>query len=212
MQWWIINLDDGFRETVDGRYIRLEQIHSRPMKAVWAGMVAIPWDGPPAISGKGLASVMFQAATNPALATPFKTKYSQRNYIMVSSRFMNLQSRFGFHFCTVEALVSDRRAENYVGFSFRGGAADLSRRQARVHFLADILEERGFRVTLKEDTAAARFEGDDAAAMEEKLRLVGYLIMHTRQLDMIMAHSASVNHYGLKIRADLDRIAASEPV
>jgi len=47
--------------------------------------------------------------------------------------------------------------------------------------------------------------------MEDKLEIVGYLIMHTRQLDMIMGHPTTVAHYGARIRADLDRLAGRAP-
>ncbi len=47
--------------------------------------------------------------------------------------------------------------------------------------------------------------------MADKIEIVGYLIMHTRQLDMIMASPSAVAHYGAKIRADLDRLENRAP-
>jgi pyruvate,water dikinase len=166
-------------------------------------MVAIPWDGPPAMSGRGFASVLFEATANPALATPFRKPYAQRNYFMISRTFMNLQSRFGFHFAAVEAVLGDRDRENYLSFSFKGGAADLERKSARVRFLTELLEEHGFEVRAIEDTASARLAGLPAEAMADRVEIIGYLLMHTRQLDMIMTDPSSVAHYRDKMRRDI---------
>jgi pyruvate,water dikinase len=203
MQWWLLDLEDGFSREIAGRYVHLDEIACRPMLALWDGMVAVPWEGPPAMSGRGFASVLFEATANPALATPFRKPYAQRNYFMISRSFVNLQSRFGFHFAAVEALASERERENYLSFSFKGGAADMSRRSTRVRLVAEILEERGFTVTIVEDTVTARLAGLPKAEMEGRLREVGYLLMHTRQLDMAMADPAAVRYYGDKIRRDL---------
>ena len=203
MQWWIINLDDGFHHEVDGKYVELDNIACRPMLAVWDGMAKIPWQGPPAVHGRGLASVMFEATANPALVSGLKSSYANLNYFMISKNFMSLHSRFGFHFSTVEALVGDRPPENYLSFSFKGGAADLDRRLARVHFIAEIMEESGFTSRVREDMLSTRVEGLEAEDMYQRLMMIGYLIMHTRQLDMIMSNAGAVERYRQKMRADL---------
>jgi pyruvate,water dikinase len=206
MQWWVLDLDDGLRNEIEGKYVTLGDIRCAPMLALWEGMTAVPWEGPPAMSGRGFASVLFEATANPALATPYKRPYANRNYFMVSRTFMNLQSRFGFHLCQVEALVSERRQENYASFNFKGGAASAERRIARVVFLGELLEEQGFRVRLTEDTAAARLNGLGEDAMKDQLRVVGYLLMHTRQLDMVMSDPSAVEHYRAKMRADIETL------
>jgi pyruvate,water dikinase len=169
-------------------------------------MVAIPWDGPPAVSGRGLGSVLFQATANPALSNPFKKPYANRNYFIISKHFMNLQSRFGFHFTTVEALAGERPEENYLSFSFKGGAADHTRRAGRARFIGDLLEELAFEVRVTEDVVTARRTHLAQREVENGVKVVGYLLMHTRQLDMIMGDPRAVEMYRKKMESDVSSL------
>lgn len=206
MQWWVVDLDDGFNHPVDGKFVRIEEIASVPMRALWDGIVAVPWEGPPPMDAGGFMSVLMQATANPGLDPALSSPYSIRNYFMVSKNFCSLSSRFGFHFSTVEALVGERDHENYISFVFKGGAADRKRRVTRVALIAGILEEYGFRVQLNQDGLVARLEGWPEHYMKGRLMMLGYLIMHTRQLDMVMADKASVSRYRHKLTEQIDSI------
>jgi pyruvate,water dikinase len=206
MNWWILNLDDGFTHEIHGKYVKLEEIASIPMRAFWEGFAAIPWDGPPALDSKGMTSIIFRSTMNTSLVAGIKSKYADRNYFMISKNYCTLSSRLGYHFSTLEAMVSERSGENYLGFKFKGGAADFERCLARIHFIREILERYGFRALVSGDNLDARIEGYDMEYMIGRLKILGYLTLHTRQLDMIMENHARVNYYMNKLTGDIDTL------
>ena len=210
MQWWVLNLDDGFRDDVPGKFVDMNNIASIPMLALWEGIVAVPWVGPPPVDSKGFMSILMEASSNPALDPSMPSPYSNRNYFMISKHFCSLSSRFGFHFANIEALIGERAGENYVSFTFKGGAADQGRRVRRARFVGDILEEFEFRSEIRDDGVTARLEGYDEEVMKEKLNILGYLLMHTRQIDMIMFDDASCLQLKSKMLADISSVIRLE--
>ncbi len=207
LEWWVLDLEDGFREEVAGDTVELANIASLPMLALWQGITAVPWEGPPPVDTRGFMSIVMGAAADPNLGAAGGTIFGNQNYFMISRDFCNLTSRLGFHFSTVEALVGDKPYENYIRFTFKGGAADYPRRVRRAKFVAELLEQRDFKVDVKEDALFARLEGEAQDYMLSRLRLLGYVTIHTRQLDMIMLNDADVEYYRGKIETDLEKIA-----
>ena len=195
MQWWVIDLEDGIKESVKGKKVRPEDILSVPMKALWEGMTALPWKGPPPVDTKGFLSVVFKATTDPSIDPSVGKRFADKNYIIISKHFCNLSSRLGFHFSTAEAYVGDNPNENYISFIFKGGAADANRRIRRIQFVGKLLDRFDFRTEIKDDSIFARLEGYDRDYMLDHLKVLGHIIIHTRQLDMVMYNETMVNWY-----------------
>ncbi len=206
MKWFFVNLDDGFARDIPGKYVTMEEIAAETVHALWEGFVAVAWEGPPPMDTRGFMSIVAQSASNPNLEHANRSEYSQGNYFMISRHYMCLSSRFGYHFCTVEALVDDRENENYVSFQFKGGAAEEGRRMLRAEFIGGLLERYNFRVDLRRDEMRAIYAKGPMDLMLDRLRVIGYLLMHTRQIDMVMTNEAMVAHYRQRFYREIDEI------
>lgn len=212
-QFWIINLDDGFYEAVKGPVVGLDQIASIPMRSLWEGFVDKPWEGPPAINARGFLSVLFEATVNPNLDPASQsTTYTEKNVFMVARRFCSMRCRFGFHFLALDSFLSEREGERFIIFQFKGGAANLNRRIRRVHFVAEMLAGFDFATEITGDTLTARLEGGDERRFLAALRVLGYLTMHTRQLDMIMGDEEALAAYRFQMLEDMFALAGREPL
>ncbi len=66
------------------------------------------------------------------------------------------------------------------------------------------MADLSFDVKVTEDVVTARRTGVDRTVIEQALRVVGYLLMHTRQLDMVMNQPAAVEKYRSKMRIDIE--------
>jgi len=207
-QYWVIDLGGGFAAPVAESTVSLELIANKALPALLEGSAMRPWEGPPPVDMRGFMSVLNQAASNPELEAGARSAMAERNYFMISDTFLSLQCRFGFHFCTLEVEAGPDRAANYVSFRFTGGGADQERRRLRAAMVGDLLEERGFRVELTADTLCAHLENLAESEVRTLMRVLGYLITHTRQLDMVMADRAEAARRTERIRSDLARLAA----
>jgi pyruvate, water dikinase len=121
------------------------------------------------------------------------SEMSAKNFAIISENFCHLSTRLGFHFSTVEAYLGDQAVENYVWFYFKGGAADRVRKEQRARLIRLILERFHFWVGTKGDLLSARLERQEKEILTDRLKVLGYLILHTRQLDMILSDPGKVD-------------------
>ncbi len=187
----IIDLGGGLApEAADLVQVRPEHLRSRPMLAYWRGVAPWAGQGPKPVDLAGFMSVVMSTATD----TNIQERLHEKNFAIITHDYMNLSNRLGFHFATIEAFLG-APGESYVSFTFYGGGAELPRRMRRVRFLTRVLEDLDFRVEPKEDSITARIDGYDADILEEKLEVLGRLMMVSKQLDMVMLSEDAVEQY-----------------
>jgi pyruvate,water dikinase len=191
LELYIIDLGGGLSpKAVDLVQVRPEHLASRPMRAYWQGVSAVGWQGPRPVDLAGFMSVVMSTATD----TNVQERLHEKNFAIITNDYMNLSNRLGFHFATIEAFMG-APGDSYVSFTFYGGGAELPRRMRRVRFLTRVLQDLDFRVEPKEDSITARLDGYDADTLEEKLEVLGRLMMVSKQLDMVMLSEDAVEQY-----------------
>ena len=117
------------------------------------------------------------------------------SYAVLSSEYLNLNLKFGYHFVILDTLCSSRREENHILFRFNGGGGDDHGRSLRADFLHRVLQRLQFDVTRKSDLVDARFSGAGERGMMEKLDLLGRLLGATRLMDMYLNEETQVKPY-----------------
>jgi pyruvate, water dikinase len=212
LEWWVIDLADGFRQGIDSKnkMVHVEDIVSLPMQAIWRGISAFPWEGPPAMSARGFGEIIFQSTMRPDLDPSVASGLTTKNYFLVSKNFCNLSVRLGYHYAMIEAYLSDLLTESYVTFRFKGGAADMRRKAVRAKLLSDILLRYDFRVELRSDALLARVKKQPIDYLEKRLQILGYLTTHSRQLDMVMNQPHAVEQYREKFLKDIEEMLSQK--
>jgi pyruvate,water dikinase len=159
-----------------------EAIISRPMRALWKGIShpGITWAGPVPVDVGGFLHVLGQSAINPP------EQFWDKTYAIVAANYVNYACRLGYHFQSVDSYIGDAPLDNYINFTFKGGAADDVRRIRRIRLIALVLERLGFKMEIIGDVIRARLRGHPAPEMEDRLNLVGRLMAYVRQMDMLM--------------------------
>ena len=121
-------------------------------------------------------------------------RFGDRSYAIISDKYLNFSSRVGYHYSVLDCYCGKTIAKNYINFQFKGGAADDVRRERRCRMIEKTLGAIGFLVESKGDRVTARMAKQDIPHIEEKLDLLGRLLIYTRQMDMMMHTEAHVNH------------------
>ncbi|MDO9566031.1 MAG: PEP/pyruvate-binding domain-containing protein [Candidatus Desulfaltia sp.] len=189
----IIDLEGGLTGVTRGvKKVTIDNISSLPLKALLKGMThkELDWREPKPVHFKGLMSVMSRQMLAPPLNTG--QRFGDRSYAIISDRYINFSSRVGYHYSVLDSYCSESITKNYITFSFKGGAADDVRKNRRARSIAVMLKGLDFSVNVKGDNVNSRYQKQELSLIEEKLELIGRLLLFTRQMDMLMRNEASV--------------------
>ena len=189
----IIDLEGGLAGTTRGvKKVTIDNIASIPLKALLKGMTHKELDGrePKPVQLGGLMSVISKQMLAPPLNAG--QRFGDRSYAIISDTYINFSSRVGYHYSVLDSYCSETINKNYITFSFQGGAADDVRKNRRARSIAAMLKGLDFSVKVKGDNVNSSYQKQELPLIEEKLELIGRLLLFTRQMDMLMGSEASV--------------------
>jgi pyruvate,water dikinase len=182
---WIIDLGGGFAD-VQGLEVRVEDILSVPACSLLEGLLDpnIHWYKPRPVSLRGMFSVFSGTMIN-MNPSSIDREFGQKAFAIVSEKYLNFNSRVGYHFAALDSVCGPILNDNYISFCFHGGAATDERRTYRAEMISEILSRRGFDVTQDNDFVRAFIKKFDQEATGRLLADLGRLVLFTRQMDML---------------------------
>ncbi len=191
---YLIDLGGGLRPDFSAKTAQREDVVCLPLNALLQGMShdGVDWSNDVGVQWSGLASVLAQSMIRDPMA---EGRMGGPNYALVSRHYMNFSSRLGYHFATIDTYCGPVVNDNYVTFSFKGGAADIGRRTRRASLIADILKGLDFKVEHKVDMVRGQMKKYDETLTAQKLDMLGRLLGSVRLLDMVLTDDRQVQWY-----------------
>jgi pyruvate,water dikinase len=183
MHFLIMDLGGGIAAGRKGFKVRLEDILSLPLLALWEGMSTpgLRWNQPPpapSVSGLFSRSLLDAGGARPV---------GEQNYALITRDYLNLNARVDYHFAMVDAVCGMNPRENYVRFRFKGGGTIAVQRERRAKFIADVLAANQFLVDRQSDLVTASIQGMGQSETEQRLVMLGRLFGFSRLLDATMS-------------------------
>ncbi|MEJ2722928.1 MAG: PEP-utilizing enzyme, partial [bacterium] len=199
----VLTVDKSTESLNQKRKIGEDEIPSVPLRAFWSGIKSVGWPHPPPLSVKGFVSVL---ATSADGGEKSRTGFSENSFALVSNDYMNFSIRMGYHFSTIESMCTDAPEKNYIRMKFQSGGASIDRRRRRIRLIINILKEMDFESESKGDFLDARVDYNNKEESIYKLRRLGALSVHTKQLDMALSSDEVAAWYEQEIKGKLDAL------
>lgn len=187
----LFDLGGGLREGVRPGDVTIEDVVSVPLLALWQGMTdpRLKWRMTRPVSLTGFLS----AVVNYNYDQDVRVRaMGEPSYVFITSDYMNLNSRVGYHFSTVDARVGETVESNYASFRFVGGSTGVDQRSRRAALIQRILARHGFETDCKADLVNARLRHRPPEEMLKALVLVGLVTGFVNHLDMALTSDGLV--------------------
>jgi pyruvate,water dikinase len=191
---YIIDLGGGLGPGISGKEARQQDLTCVPLLALLKGMSheGVQWRRDVGFNWTGFAAIMTQSM----MCDPLQdSRLGGPNYAVISPHYLNLNSRLGYHFATIDTYCGPMINDNYLTFHFKGGAADIGRRTRRAMLLAEILRRMGFKVEQKSDLVRGQMKKYSMDQISKTLDMLGRLLGAVRLLDMVLADDQQVQWY-----------------
>ena len=190
----VVDLGGGLTPTAPKKVVELEHIKSAPFQALLHGMTNpdIRWLGGVGVSLSGFATIMAESLLSDPNADG---SMGGPNYAVASDHYLNFNMRLGYHFAVVDSYCGPEINDNYIVFSFKGGAADIARRARRANLIAQILKRLGFKMEVKGDMVRGEIKKYSQSDLKQKLDMVGRLLGAVRLLDMLLSDDGQIGWY-----------------
>ncbi len=183
LQMHVIDVDDGLsRDAVQKGEISIADVRCLPLLALWRGLShkGVKWGNRSHFDWQSYDSI--------ALAGGVATKSNSAlaSFCLLSSEYLNVNIRFGYHFTLLDCLCSDDPEENYILMRFAGGGGDSVGRDLRLGFIIKVLEKLNFTCEQTGELLDARLMRYDKRITADRLDQVGRLLGAVRLLDMVL--------------------------
>jgi pyruvate,water dikinase len=190
----LFDLGGGLNPLGTGEEVSLQEVVCRPMRALWRGMTdpRLNWKQARPVSLRGFMSAIVDYNFDmDARLRPM----GEPSYAFVNSEYLNLNSRIGYHFSTIDARICDTIESNYASFRFVGGSTGIEQRSRRARLIQRLLEARGFETDCRADLINARIRHLPPAEMENALYEIGLVMGYANHLDMALTSDRVMQSY-----------------
>jgi pyruvate, water dikinase len=188
----VLDLGGGLREGAGAAgEVTAEDLACRPMRELWRGMTdpRLRWQQQRPVSLRGFMSALVNYNFDDDARM---RRMGEPSYAFITADYLNLNSRIGYHFSTVDARIGETVESNYVSFRFVGGSTGIDQRSRRALLIQRLLAARGFDTDCLADLVNTRLRRRPAPEMDEALFLVGLVIGFVNHLDMALVSDEAV--------------------